>query len=29
MILRRKRFPTFQRQSIALCFNHHSDSLER
>lgn len=28
MILRRKRFPTFQRQSIALCFNHHSDSLE-
>lgn len=28
-ILRRKRFPTFQRQSIALCFNHHSDSLER
>ena len=29
MILRRKRFPTFQRQSIALCFNHHSDSRER
>lgn len=28
-ILRRKRFPTLQRQSIALCFNHHSDSLER
>lgn len=28
-ILRRKRFPTFQRQSIALCFNHHSYSLER
>ena len=28
-ILHRKRFPTFQRQSIALCFNHHSDSLER
>ena len=28
MILRRKGFPTFQRQSIALCFNHHSDSLE-
>ena len=28
MILRRKRFPTFQRQSIALCFNHHSYSLE-
>jgi hypothetical protein len=27
--LRRKRFPTFQRQSIALCFNHHSDSRER
>lgn len=27
-ILRRKRFPTFQRQSIALCFNHHSYSLE-
>ncbi len=28
-ILHRKRFPMFRRQSIALCFNHHSDSLER